>query len=286
MSLKNAIVNLVGFFQGKPKEAADPISVQPGSVQGLVGAPTTETRPTAMKAFISYAHQEREVAGRVADALDQIGIESFKAHEDLKVSDPWRDRIIEELDGCDLFVPLLSRAFRESNWASQEVGIAIAKGVLVFPLMLDETVPYGFLSQLQGERIDPLEPVKVLLPGLVSREPRRVLPLMIERLGRVNSFGEADSWSSQLEPYVDQLNPEEANRLLHLSVVHREIWEAHHHQRGNSSLLPGLLRVHRDHLDVTKVEMLEHQIRTGVSHPDAEPLVQTWWQERYGNHPV
>lgn len=235
-----------------------------------------------MKAFISYAHQEREVAGRVAEALDQIGIESFKAHEDLRVSDPWRERIIEELGRCDLFVPLLSKTFRESHWASQEAGFAIAKGVLVFPLMLDETVPYGFLSQWQGERIDPPEPIEILLPVLVNRKPREVLSLMIERLGRVESFGAADSGSARLQPYVDQLNLKEANRLLHLSVVNREIWEGHHHQKGNSSLLPDLLRVHRDHLDVKKVEMLEHQIRMGASHPDATSLVRTWWRERWG----
>jgi len=62
-----------------------------------------------MIAFISYSHVDREYARQAKQVLEEVGVTAFLAHEDLEVSEEWKERILEELKICDLFVPLLSK---------------------------------------------------------------------------------------------------------------------------------------------------------------------------------
>ena len=74
--------------------------------------------------FISYASADRKLAAQVKAALLECGVDGFMAHEDIHVSQEWRDRILEELRRMEVFVPLLSRHFKSSDWTSQESGAA------------------------------------------------------------------------------------------------------------------------------------------------------------------
>ena len=62
----------------------------------------SETGRRKAKAFISYAHTDRKYGGQAKAVLAEVGIAAFLAHEDLAVSEEWRERIIEELRTCDL----------------------------------------------------------------------------------------------------------------------------------------------------------------------------------------
>ena len=87
--------------------------------------------------------------------LEEVGIDAFLAHEDLETSDEWQQRIASELRRCDIFVPLLSKNFVKSEWAPQEAGfIALSRPeVIIAPLSIDETTPFGFFSNIQSSRI-------------------------------------------------------------------------------------------------------------------------------------
>jgi len=107
-----------------------------------------------MKAFISYSTKDKHAAASVKKALANSDIDCFMAHDDLHVSEKWKDRILEELLNCDIFIPLLSRNFKESEWAPQEIGIITARpDVPVVPLSLDGTIPFGFISHIQSQRL-------------------------------------------------------------------------------------------------------------------------------------
>ena len=109
----------------------------------------TATNLPMLTAFISYSHADRKFGGQVRSVLGDIGIDAFLAHEDLETSEEWQRRIRDELLRCDLFVPLLSKDFLKSKWALQEVGfIASRSKVMIAPLSIDETIPFGFLSHL------------------------------------------------------------------------------------------------------------------------------------------
>jgi hypothetical protein len=103
-----------------------------------------------MRAFISYSHHDRKRGSEVKDILNAVEIEAFLAHNDIDVSQEWRSRILHELKECKIFIPLLSQAFKSSEWAPQEVGIAASRPrVLIIPISLDGTNPFGFIAHLQ-----------------------------------------------------------------------------------------------------------------------------------------
>src|ERR1700733_12485205 len=125
-------------------------------------------------AFISYSHKDRGYGAQAKAALSEAGIEGFLAHEGLEVSDEWRGRILEELKRCDIFVALLSVNFIESRWAPQEVGFIISRPeVAIAPISLGGTMPFGFISHLQG-RVVKKEGItrELLVQPLAKRIPR------------------------------------------------------------------------------------------------------------------
>src|ERR1700730_11751287 len=107
-----------------------------------------------VSAFVSYSHVDRAYGAQAKKVLAEFNIEAFLAHDDLEVSEEWRKRILIELRQCDFFVPLLSQNFLSSKWAPQEAGFIISRAdVVIAPLSIDGTTPFGFLSHLQSRRI-------------------------------------------------------------------------------------------------------------------------------------
>src|SRR3989442_12465292 len=107
-----------------------------------------------MKAFISYSHHDRKRGSDIKKVLSTFEIEVFLAHDDIHISQEWRDRIIRELKECKNFFPLLNQAFKTSDWGPQEKGVgAFRRGVLIIPRSIDVTVPFGFLSHFQGKQM-------------------------------------------------------------------------------------------------------------------------------------
>src|SRR5262245_54966577 len=129
----------------------------------------------ALKAFISYSTTDKVVAGRIKSILDDYHVDSFLAHEDIRVSQEWKTRIIEELNQANVFIPLLSAAFKASDWAPQEIGIIFARcnDVCFIPLSIDGVMPFGFIGHIQGKRIPATSiPRSLVVDPLVARFPR------------------------------------------------------------------------------------------------------------------
>lgn len=106
-------------------------------------------------AFISHSSQDRFVAHEFATALRRLGISPFLAHDDLPVATSWREELLRNLQNCEIFVALLSRDFRESEWCAMECGFILSrKEVIILPYSIDGTLPFGFLSAIQGGFID------------------------------------------------------------------------------------------------------------------------------------
>lgn len=75
------------------------------------------------------------------------------AHEDIEPSTEWQEEIIHSLKGCDIFIPIVSENFKESNWTDQESGIALAEDKFIIPLNVN-LVPYGFIGKYQALKLD------------------------------------------------------------------------------------------------------------------------------------
>jgi len=116
--------------------------------------------PERVEVFLSYSHNDRKLAGKLAAFLKKREIDVFLAHEDIEISKEWRDEILKHLGSCTVLLALLTPSFEESVWTSQEAGYVIGRMEKVVPLIVGETdiKRFGFLEALQGIPIKEEDP--------------------------------------------------------------------------------------------------------------------------------
>lgn len=114
---------------------------------------STPYKARTARVFISYSVKDKELAGKVKDGLEIFGMDVFLAHEDLKPSVEWEKAILDSLERADIFIPLITAHYKESDWTDQECGIAFAKNKLIVPIAVQGTLPYGFLSGIQAWKL-------------------------------------------------------------------------------------------------------------------------------------
>ena len=217
----------------------------------------TESR---VRAFISYAYQDRVYGGRAKNVLAEVGIEAFLAHEDLEVSEEWRDRILDELRQCKLFVPIFSERFLQSRWASQEVGFIVSRtDVVIAPLSIDDTTPTGFVAHLQSRHVSSTANItrELLVEPLARKLPRTILPGLIRIAARAGSFRDAEAKLRPLVPLFALLTAEEAQALAQASIKNGQIWVA---ARCRTEYIPELIRIQGANLNPETRRALQYQI--------------------------
>ncbi len=148
-----------------------------------------------MKAFISYNTKDKVLAGDIKESLIKFGITAFLAHDDIKPTQVWVERILDELYKSDIFLPLLTEEFHKSVWTSQEVGIAVGQGIFIVSLKTD-TDPEGFLAQYQALKLkgSDLKQSALDIARLVSENTnlrRQFFDDIIALFENSNSFQEA-----------------------------------------------------------------------------------------------
>ena len=176
-----------------------------------------------LNTFISYSTKDKKIAAMIKDALSNLGISSFLAHEDISPSKEWQTEIVNELKSCNIFVPLITDNFKQSEWTDQESGAAFIKGADIIPLSvsLDGKLfitPYGFLSKYQALKytIDPtvlndfpLRITRELQSKLVDALKTKSNIVEMVRNCYVNSIVNSKSFADSNNKYqsLDQLKP-------------------------------------------------------------------------------
>lgn len=180
-----------------------------------------------MRAFMSYQTADREIAGRVAALLTGFECTAFMAHENIEVSGEWRLEILDELNGADIFIPILSANYYNSIWCKQESGIAAFRRMTIVPLSTDGSIPQGFIAHIQSTKIDPSAPKFTdLLPGIAKHDVSFVVDKLIGLIGGSKSFRSAEANFELILPYLGKATNEQTVRLLKLSNENKQICHA------------------------------------------------------------
>lgn len=217
------------------------------------------------KAFISYSSKDKLIGTKVKDMLGDFGIEGFLAHNDINVSEEWKQRIREELSISDIFIPLLSKNFKDSDWAPQETGIAYFRDILIIPLRLDKTIPFGFINHLQGKPISEDDiPLNYLIKPIVDKFPRYMAATVIGRLDSAGSFRYAESVMELLVPYFDTFEQKDIDRFAEASIKNGQIWNA---ALCRDNYLPQFIEINKSKINPKHLEMLSYQIEKGELYP-------------------
>ena len=212
-----------------------------------------------MKAFISYANEEKHWGGYARKTLEALEMAPFLAQEDIAVSQEWKQRIVEELNDAAVFVAILSKAFVASKWCSQELGcIASRTAVLVIPLSLDDTITYGFLSHVQSERITTEKDLDRVLTGVLIREKSEtVIPAAIKRLRNVCSWREAEFRMQPLVEHFARFTDTQTADLVDAAIQNSEIWNA---ALCRLEYLPLFLRINKSKITADRFNHLAERI--------------------------
>jgi hypothetical protein len=80
-----------------------------------------------MRAFISYASEDRPEVKKRIQALRALKIEFFHDILSLDPGERWERRLYDEIDRCDLFMLFWSRAAGRSEWVGKEIARAMER---------------------------------------------------------------------------------------------------------------------------------------------------------------
>lgn len=140
--------------QPAPAPAAPVVTPRPAR-----GAPT-EPMLDAPSAFISYAHEDKELAQALADALRALGCRIWIDVEKMRTGDDLVERIAEAIDSVDFLLAIVSEESVKSSWCKRELAIAFDAArktdrVKVLPVRLGSVALPPILAGLYYVRVDP-----------------------------------------------------------------------------------------------------------------------------------
>ena len=95
--------------------------------------------------FISYSTKDQDFAERLHADLQNKGVRCWYAPDDLKIGDPFRQRIDDAIRLHEKLLVILSRHSVQSDWVHEEVESCFErehreKSLVLFPVRLDDTV--------------------------------------------------------------------------------------------------------------------------------------------------
>ena len=152
---------------------------------------------TTIDTFLSHSDEDKKIARKLANNLAIYGFDVFVAHDDIEIGDEWEETLIEKIKNCELFLALLSKNFHEARFTDHEIGIATAFNKQIFPIRIDDTKPYGFMSKFQAKKISlniNHDEIKNLAESLMkyTDEGKNVVDRVIEKLENAGSFSDAN----------------------------------------------------------------------------------------------
>jgi len=182
-----------------------------------------------LRLFISHVSADKEYVSDLKAALAPWHVDAFVAHEDIEPSREWIEEIELALAGCHALLAYLTPTFHKSLFTYQEVGVAIARRILIVPVRcgLD---PYGLFARFQAVQGLGAE------TWLLARQVVRTLAgspltaaLMAERLVaslEISSSYERTRDLMELIEAVSTWTPDQLARLERAGEENRQVREA------------------------------------------------------------
>ncbi len=160
-------------------------------------------QPGMLRLFLSHVSAHKVPVSALKAALGDLGVSAFVAHEDIEPTAEWQVEIELAIASMHAMAALLTPEFHESPWTDQEVGMAVARGVLVIPVRLGRD-PYGFIAKRQGMRGDLGNPSRLageMIRILLEREEtaRTMREGLVVGLEAARSFAVAKTVSIIIE---------------------------------------------------------------------------------------
>lgn len=111
-----------------------------------------------LKIFISYSTKDHEKGEEIQNFFIKKNFSCFLSGNSIKPSDHLKEKILKKIETSQIFIPLMSKNFKTSNWCNQEVGMAVYKeytkdNILICPIIIDDIKPYAFINEYKYKYI-------------------------------------------------------------------------------------------------------------------------------------
>ena len=224
-----------------------------------------------VRAVICCSIKDKGIGIRIKEILAAFEIGSFVAHDGIDLPEKVIKRLINGLDKLDVFIPILSDNFKNSDYCSQELGAAYFKNILVIPLSLDGTVPYGFISGYMSPRVDESDiPLGHILKLTADHFPSaNINGKLIDVLKKAHSFCSVEDVMRNLEPYFDELNDEEVNTVVEIFIENNYIQASNLCKR---EYLPKFIDINKDKIEKDKLELIMKIIKEHNEIKESKPV--------------
>jgi hypothetical protein len=206
-----------------------------------------------LEIFLSYSVIDRKLAGQMKRIFNRNGLKVFLAHDTIKPSADWQDEILQHLQTMDVFIPLLTNNFKNSNWTGQETGIAIQREVLIIPLNI-EINPYGFIQKYQAINISKISieyTCEKLIKIIYEKMKNKFLDSIILYFSKSDCFDDANERAKLIRKY-DGYTVRQLNKILKISYDNSQIHGAYTAQ----NILRNIISVHKSKLNKKLVTQL------------------------------
>ncbi len=108
------------------------------------------TKPMTHDVFVSYSSKNTQVSETLVSGLEKRGIRCWIAPRDVLPGTPYGESIINAIQGCRVFVLILSEASNQSRQVLREVDWASSQDVDILPFLIEEVEPSGSMAYYLG----------------------------------------------------------------------------------------------------------------------------------------
>ena len=201
-----------------------------------------------MKIFISYANEDRELAGNIKSTLQhEYGFDVFLAHDDIRPTEEWENVIISNLRTCDVLVTLLTENYINSEWTDQESGFALCREILIIPVKV-RVNPHGFVKRYQALTLRTVESAcRNIFNLIIDKEDLReeAMNSFIRAYSESISFEDAGTKTYKLLKYDNYLSQKQRNEILSISTLNFQIYQGFRARRR----IKRFIEEHKEELD-------------------------------------
>lgn len=212
-----------------------------------------------LKAFISYSTKDESAAAYAKELLEYFDIKCIMAPDSINGAKEWMNEIIKEIEESNIFIPLLSYNFKDSNWCPQEAGIAYyvkyhvkdPNDFQINPLWIDKTEPFGFLSRIQGKKFNNFN----LIGPIFDLHQNYMIKKSITALRKIKyGYRETEMIMGLLQPHFGDLSNVEVNKLVDIVIKNDQIYDA---GKCRDEYIPNFIDINEDRIEKNKLEKLQ-----------------------------
>ena len=103
----------------------------------------------SFKIFVSYSSKDIENVYQISQLIQESNIEIFISERSLPIGTELKPALKNAIYNCDLFILLWTENAKNSEWVSQEIGIALAKNKTILPLVTsNDLILPGFIKDI------------------------------------------------------------------------------------------------------------------------------------------